>query len=269
MNFTLRFSVFCFHSLLLITHLVHLCVVTWMLQCFWVLRWLSKEWQGAKNQNFISSMIELVFSKVIKLKRPLNFLWMAKPSFCHERPTWWLRWQIHGCPQPSPFPNHNSQVLLGHGTLLGNFLVFASTFLGESHHYIRVQQCWVTVTSGTNFTVFAPISLHFSHFPQLGWTRSTLAPLSIQALESLFRSDTFPFISLLLHTHPSQTPLIMLLACSLGKPICYFSHHLCWLLRIFYGKGLDKICPQRTDRPESCRSAAVHFFTCLIQCTNR
>lgn len=190
MNFTLRFSVFCFHSLLLITHLVHLCVVTWMLQCFWVLRWLSKEWQGAKNQNFISSMIELVFSKVIKLKRPLNFLWMAKPSFCHETPTWWLRWQIHGCPQPSPFPNHNSQVLLGHGTLLGNFLVFASTFLGESHHYIRVQQCWVTVTSGTNFTVFAPISLHFSHFPQLGWTRSTLAPLSIQALESLFRSDT-------------------------------------------------------------------------------
>lgn len=110
-------------------------------------------------------------------------------------------------PSAFSFPNHNSQVLLGHGTLLGNFLVFASTFLGESHHYVRVQQCWVTVTSGTNFTLFAPISLHFSHFPQLGWTGSTLAPLSIQALKSLFRSEhLFPFISLLLHTHPSQTP---------------------------------------------------------------
>lgn len=227
MNFVLRFSPFCFHSLLLITHLVlaHLCAVARILQCVWMLRWLSKEWQAAKSQNFISSVIKSAFSKVIKLERPLDFLWMAKLSFCHEKPTWWLWWQIHGCSQPSPFPNHSSQVPLGHRSLLGNFLVIASTFLGESHHYMRVQQCWVTVTSETNFTLFAPISLHFSHFPQLGWTRSTLTPLSIQGQKSQLRSEHISVHFLAAPQPPLPNPtLTMLFVCSLGKPICYFSH---------------------------------------------
>lgn len=37
------------------------------------------------------------------------------------------------------------------------------------------------------------------------------------------------------------------------------------IMELILWKGLDKICPQHTDRPESSRSAAVHFFACVTQ----
>lgn len=233
----LRFSAFCFHSLLLITHtvLVLLCVVAQMLQCVWMLRWLSKEWQAAKSQNCISLVIESAFSTDIKLERPLNFLWMAKLSFCHKKPTWWLWWQIHGCSQPSPFANHSNQVFLGYGSLLGNFIVFASTFLGDSHR----DTSQVLLGDGDLRNQFCPLHphfLHFSHCPLLGWTRSTLTPLSIQAQKSLFKSELlFLFFSLLLHSHPSQTPHHHAVCLLLGKAhlllltlSLLIIHHILW-----------------------------------------
>lgn len=166
----------------------------------------------------------------------------------------------------SAFSLSKPRVLLDMETSWAISLCLQAHFLGESHHDTRVKWCWVMVTSGTNFTHFTPTFYTFSTAhcrAELGapWHLWASKPRNhCSKVSTCFCS--LPCCSTATLPKPH---MIMLSACSLGKPICYLSHYLCWLFTIFYGKGLDKICPQHTERPESSRSAAVHFFTPVTQ----